>query len=85
MSDTLWFHHLLRIFLYLLGFLQKEIEKAEIPTVDTGENPDAPHAREMIDLEVVIFHSVWYLAFHFRYSLLSRACCKVLVVIFKLK
>ena len=34
------------------GFLQKEIEKAEIPIVDTGENPDAPHPREMIDLEV---------------------------------
>lgn len=34
-----------------LRFLQKEIEKAEIPIVDTGESPDAPHPREMIDLE----------------------------------
>ncbi|XP_065053830.1 V-type proton ATPase 116 kDa subunit a 1-like isoform X2 [Rhopilema esculentum] len=34
-----------------LRFLQKEIERAEIPIADTGENPDAPHPREMIDLE----------------------------------
>jgi len=34
-----------------LRFMQKEIDKAEISIVDTGENPDAPHPREMIDLE----------------------------------
>ena len=34
-----------------LRFMQKEIEKAEIPYGDTHDNPDAPHPREMIDLE----------------------------------
>lgn len=34
-----------------LRFLQKEIEKDEIPILDTGENPDAPQPREMIDME----------------------------------
>ncbi|KAK2570230.1 V-type proton ATPase 116 kDa subunit a 1, partial [Acropora cervicornis] len=34
-----------------LRFLRKEIEKADIHVVDTGENPEAPHPREMIDLE----------------------------------
>ena len=36
----------------LTGFLRKELEKADIHVVDTGENPEAPHPREMIDLEV---------------------------------
>jgi len=36
----------------LLGFLEKEIRKDGIPMLDTGENPDAPAPREMIDLEV---------------------------------
>lgn len=36
----------------LAGFLKKEIEKADIHVSDTGENPEAPHPREMIDLEV---------------------------------
>jgi len=35
-----------------LGFLEKEIRKDGIPMLDTGENPDAPAPREMIDLEV---------------------------------
>ena len=42
--------------------MQKEIDKAEISIVDTGENPDAPHPREMIDLEVcafVIIYLMW--------------------------
>lgn len=34
-----------------LRFLKKEIEKADIHVSDTGENPEAPHPREMIDLE----------------------------------
>ena len=34
------------------GFLEKEIRKDDIPMLDTGENPDAPQPREMIDLEV---------------------------------
>lgn len=36
----------------LIGFLNKEIEKADIHITDTGENPEAPQPREMIDLEV---------------------------------
>ena len=35
-----------------IGFLNKEIEKADIHIADTGENPEAPHPRELIDLEV---------------------------------
>lgn len=34
------------------GFLEKEIRKDGIPMLDTGDNPDAPAPREMIDLEV---------------------------------
>lgn len=35
------------------GFVEKEIKKANIPTVDTGENPEVPFPRDMIDLEVI--------------------------------
>lgn len=34
------------------GFVEKEIKKANIATVDTGENPEVPFPRDMIDLEV---------------------------------
>ncbi|KAM9336423.1 V-type proton ATPase 116 kDa subunit a isoform 8-T8 [Symphorus nematophorus] len=34
-----------------LRFVEKEIKKANIPTVDTGENPEVPFPRDMIDLE----------------------------------
>ncbi|UMM24895.1 hypothetical protein L5515_004911 [Caenorhabditis briggsae] len=34
-----------------LRFLEREIKKDQIPMLDTGENPDAPLPREMIDLE----------------------------------
>ncbi|XP_036362341.1 V-type proton ATPase 116 kDa subunit a1 isoform X3 [Octopus sinensis] len=34
-----------------LRFLEKEIKKDAIPMLDTGDNPDAPVPREMIDLE----------------------------------
>lgn len=45
-----------------LRYLEKEIKKDGIPMLDTGENPEAPQPREMIDLEVkislrVIFNS----------------------------
>ncbi|PIO66085.1 hypothetical protein TELCIR_12219 [Teladorsagia circumcincta] len=33
------------------GYLEREIKKDQIPMLDTGENPDAPQPREMIDLE----------------------------------
>ncbi|XP_040923247.1 V-type proton ATPase 116 kDa subunit a isoform X4 [Toxotes jaculatrix] len=36
-----------------LRFVEKEIKKANIPTVDTGENPEVPFPRDMIDLEVI--------------------------------
>lgn len=35
-----------------LRYLEKEIKKDDIPMLDTGENPEAPQPREMIDLEV---------------------------------
>ncbi|XP_053471232.1 V-type proton ATPase 116 kDa subunit a isoform X1 [Ictalurus furcatus] len=34
-----------------LRFVEKEIKKANIPIVDTGENPEVPVPRDMIDLE----------------------------------
>ncbi|XP_068192290.1 V-type proton ATPase 116 kDa subunit a isoform X2 [Antennarius striatus] len=34
-----------------LRFVEKEIKKADIPVVDTGENPEVPFPRDMIDLE----------------------------------
>ncbi|CAI5446224.1 unnamed protein product [Caenorhabditis angaria] len=34
-----------------LRYLEREIKKDQIPMLDTGENPDAPLPREMIDLE----------------------------------
>ena len=38
----------------------KEIEKADIEIADTGENPEAPHPREMIDLEVLFCQAYIY-------------------------
>ncbi|XP_061701918.1 V-type proton ATPase 116 kDa subunit a isoform X2 [Syngnathoides biaculeatus] len=34
-----------------LRFVEKEIKKADIPVIDTGENPEVPVPRDMIDLE----------------------------------
>ncbi|XP_058035823.1 V-type proton ATPase 116 kDa subunit a 1 isoform X3 [Ahaetulla prasina] len=34
-----------------LRFVEKEIKKANIPLTDTGENPEVPFPRDMIDLE----------------------------------
>ncbi|XP_015241450.1 PREDICTED: V-type proton ATPase 116 kDa subunit a isoform 1 isoform X3 [Cyprinodon variegatus] len=34
-----------------LRFVEKEIKKASIPIMDTGENPEVPFPRDMIDLE----------------------------------
>ncbi|CAH8471349.1 unnamed protein product [Heterobilharzia americana] len=36
-----------------LRFLEKEIEKDKFPILDTGENPEAPAPREIIDLESI--------------------------------
>lgn len=42
------------------GFVEKEIKKANIPVVDTGENPEVPFPRDMIDLEVTALSpSLW--------------------------
>lgn len=46
----------------ILGYLEREIKKDGIPMLDTGENPDAPQPREMIDLEVSCLLK-FYLAF----------------------
>uniref|UniRef100_A0AAQ4RER9 V-type proton ATPase subunit a n=1 Tax=Gasterosteus aculeatus aculeatus TaxID=481459 RepID=A0AAQ4RER9_GASAC len=40
-----------------LRFVEKEIKKAIIPTVDTGENPEVPFPRDMIDLELRLLHN----------------------------
>lgn len=36
-----------------LRYLEKEIKKDGIPMLDTGDSPEAPQPREMIDLEVL--------------------------------
>ena len=38
--------------MFILGFLETEIKKDELPIYDPEDNPDAPKPREMIDLEV---------------------------------
>ena len=43
-----------------LRYLEKEIKKDGIPMLDTGENPDAPQPREMIDLEVMILMTIFF-------------------------
>lgn len=39
-----------------LRYLEREILKDKIQIIDTGENPEAPQPREMIDLEVRTRH-----------------------------
>ena len=39
-----------------LRYLEKEIKKDGIPMLDTGESPEAPQPREMIDLEVIFVY-----------------------------
>lgn len=39
-------------YLCLIGFVEKEIKKANIEIVDTGEDPEVPFPRDMIDMEV---------------------------------
>lgn len=39
-----------------LRYLEKEIKKDGIPMLDTGDSPEAPQPREMIDLEVIYCH-----------------------------
>ena len=39
-----------------VGFLSKEIEKAELRMQEPQDSPDAPHPQEMIDLEVEYLH-----------------------------
>ncbi|XP_074018857.1 V-type proton ATPase 116 kDa subunit a 1 isoform X12 [Numenius arquata] len=39
-----------------LRFVEKEIKKANIPIMDTGENPEVPFPRDMIDLEAELHH-----------------------------
>lgn len=48
------------------GFVEKEIKKAYIPIVDTGENPEVPFPRDMIDLEVTV---------GFTFPIKHRICC----------
>lgn len=45
-----------------LRYLEKEIKKDGIPMLDTGESPEAPQPREMIDLEVCILFINFHLA-----------------------
>lgn len=42
-----------------LRYLEKEIKKDGILMTDTGESPEAPQPREMIDLEVSNQANYW--------------------------
>ena len=42
-----------------LRYLEREIRRDAIPVLDTGDNPEAPMPREMIDLEVRIVRGMW--------------------------
>lgn len=41
-----------------LRYLEKETVKDAIPMLESSENPDAPQAREMVDLEVLFPSSI---------------------------
>lgn len=41
-----------------LRYLEKEIKKDGIPMIDSGESPEAPQPREMIDLEVIFYKKI---------------------------
>ena len=66
------FNSMLKFHAYIIalvfsGFLEAEIKKDSIPMLDTGENPDAPLPREMIDLEVsTAYIYSWFFIIHFR-------------------
>lgn len=58
-----------------LRYLEKEIKKDGIPMLDTGDSPEAPQPREMIDLEVecnrfdffvLLMSDVWFFLYIFR-------------------
>lgn len=36
----------------ILNYMEAQIEAADIDIVDSGDNPEAPQPREMVDLEV---------------------------------
>lgn len=52
-------------YLHWKGFVEKEIKKANIPTVDTGENPEVPFPRDMIDLEVINSSQLFLISHYF--------------------
>lgn len=54
-----------------LRYLEKEIKKDGIPMLDTGESPEAPQPREMIDLEASKRAPFATLAAHFSHDSLN--------------
>ena len=63
---------------YLIGFVYKEIERASIPMIDTGDIPDAPPPREMIDLEVI--SKLIYIPLRERYQDKKTISCLILII-----
>lgn len=63
----------------ILGFVEKEIRKANIPIMDTGENPEVPFPRDMIDLEVNNSEEVRCFFFEWVESRIN-SCCPVSIV-----
>jgi len=53
-----------------LRYLEKEIRKDDIPLLDTGDSPEAPQPREMIDLEV-LFDAIYDLVVYFEWFFLG--------------
>lgn len=54
--------------------MEKEIKKDNIPILDTGDNPDAPAPREMIDLEVINISTVHIIINILIIALVRRDC-----------
>ena len=42
----------------IVGYLEAELQKDELPINDTGENPPAPLPKEMIGLEVMSYSTL---------------------------
>ncbi len=64
-----------------LRYLEKEIRKDGIPMLDTGENPEAPQPREMIDLEVCSIRIIFNFLLGYCVSFVShRLLCKFSIV-----
>lgn len=64
----------------LAGFVEKEIKKANIPIMDTGENPEVPFPRDMIDLEVMMLKDSASISSGWKRRIVSHGRCLQILV-----